>query len=105
MPWKIKTMKTRYLLYPALTGLVAAVLMLLAISASATSADWLQARLFIPGQVLAALVFPHTAESAASPLRFFVEFALNFAVTWIGLLFVVVFLDRLCGTLYELTKN
>jgi hypothetical protein len=75
------------------------------ISASATSAVWLLARIFIPGQVLAALVFPHTAESAASPLRFFVEFALNFAVTWIGLLFVVVFLDRLCGTLYELTKN
>jgi hypothetical protein len=105
MPWKTKTMKTRYLLYPALTGLVAAILMLFAISASATSNDWLQARLFVPGQLIASLLFPHTAESAVSPLRFFVEFALNFAVTWIGLLFVVVFLDRLCGTLYELTKN
>jgi hypothetical protein len=97
-------MKTRYLLYPALTGLAAAMLMLLAINASGTSYDWLPAHLFLPGQLLTNALFPHAAESPVSPLSFFVEFAFNFLFTWIMLAFAVFFLDKLCATLYELTK-
>ena len=96
-------MKTRYLLYPVLTGLAAAMLMLFAVSAAGTSYDWLPAHLFLPGKILVKAMFPQ-AQSNASPLSFFVEFALNFLVTWIAMVFTVFFLDRLCATLYELTK-
>jgi hypothetical protein len=97
-------MKTRYLLYPALTGLAAAVLMLVAIKAAGTSLDWLPAHLFLPGQILAAGLFPHAPQDSPSPLFFFVQFALNFLITWIGMLFGVFFLDRVSVTLYELKR-
>jgi hypothetical protein len=97
-------MKTRYLMYPALTGLAAAMLMLFAVSSAGTSSDWLPTSLFLPGQLLTKLLFPHNTGSTVSPLRFFVEFALNFGVVWIVLAFTIFFLDRLCATLFELTK-
>ncbi|MGD0735790.1 MAG: hypothetical protein ABR976_11610 [Terracidiphilus sp.] len=97
-------MKTRYLMYPALTGLIAAMLMLFAISAAGTSNDWLPTHLFLPGQVLTAFLFPHHAGAPVSPLRFFAEFALNFLMTWIMLAFAAFFLDKLTATLIELTK-
>jgi hypothetical protein len=97
-------MKTRYLMYPALTGLVAALLMLFAVSAAGTATDWLPAHLFLPGQVLTAFLFPQAVGAPVSPLRFFAEFALNFLVTWIFLVFTVYFLDKLTVTLFELTK-
>jgi hypothetical protein len=97
-------MKTRYLLYPVLTGLFSALLMLVAIQASGTSLDWLQAHLFLPGQVLAAGLFSHATHNSTSPLYLFVEFTLNFLITWIGLLFMVFFLDRVVATLHELKK-
>jgi hypothetical protein len=98
-------MKTRYLLYPALTGLVAAILMLIAVQTAGTSTDWLQAKLFTPGQLITALLFSKGGQPSTSPVSFFVEFALNFVFTWIGLLFITFFLDKLSETLYELTKN
>ena len=97
-------MKTRYLLYPALMGLVAAAVMLVAIKAAGTGADWLPENLFVPGRLLAALLFPHHPDAPINPLQYFVEFALNFIFTWIFLLFVIYFLDKVVRTLYELTK-
>jgi hypothetical protein len=103
MPW-MTGMKTRYLLYPMLSGLAAAAFMLIAIQASGTRADWLQANLFMPGRILAKALFPQSAQAPASPLHFFVEFALNFVFTWIAITFLAYFLDKLAVTLYELTK-
>jgi hypothetical protein len=97
-------MKTRYLLYPPVMGLVAAALILIAIKAAGTSADWLPANLFLPGRLLTAALFPHTTDAPINPLQYFVEFALNFATTWIGLMFTVYFIDKMVVTLHELTK-
>jgi len=97
-------MKTRYLLYPVLAGLAAAVFMLIAIQASGTSADWLQANLFLPGRLLARALFPQSAQAPVSPLHFFVEFVLNFLVVWIAIVFTAYFLDKVAVTLYELKK-
>jgi len=98
-------MKTRYLLYPMLGGLVAAAFMLIAVQASGTSADWLQANLFVPGRILAKVLFPQSAQGPTAPLHFFVEFALNYIFIWIFFVFLAYFLDRVVITLYELTKN
>jgi hypothetical protein len=103
MPW-MTGMKTRYLLYPVLAGLAAAIFMLIAIQASGTSADWLQANLFLPGRLLARALFPQSAQAPVSPLHFFVEFVLNFLVVWIAIVFTAYFLDKVAVTLYELKK-
>jgi hypothetical protein len=97
-------MKTRYFFYPALTCLGAAVLILVAIKTAGTSLDWLAANLFIPGRLLAAAMFHQAAGTPKPPLQFLAEFALNFVITWFGLMFGIFFLDRLIATLYELTK-
>jgi hypothetical protein len=97
-------MKTRYLLYPPLCGLAAVALMLIAIQTSGTSADWLQANLFIPGRIATAALFSKQAVESSSPLPHFVEFGLNFVFTWVGMVLTIFFLDKLSITLYELTK-
>jgi hypothetical protein len=97
-------MKTRYILYPPLCGLAAAALMLIAIQTSGTGADWIQANLFLPGRLATAALFSKAAVESTSPLPHLVEYGLNFVFTWIGLVLTIFFLDKLAGTLYELTK-
>jgi hypothetical protein len=86
-------MKLRALLQTAISGFVSAFLLLFALLANDTKAEWFTDLVCAPGHLASRMFLP--AGTSHKDWPFVVEFVLDLFCIWLVLLFVVSYMDKL----------